>query len=184
MGGPGSGKTTVAREAARRLDLTHHELDGLWWEPGWSPVGSVLFLSRVREVLARGSWVLDGNYFDQVAGEVWPQADLVVWLDLSRRRCVGRAVIRTASRSVSRRELWNGNRESLRNLSPASVLRLVRRWPSYNARISVLLKELGVTTVLRLDSPQAVRAWLAGLGACPQASRAPSPRARNQGEDR
>jgi adenylate kinase family enzyme len=173
LGGPGSGKTTVAREAARRLKLVHYELDGLWWGPGWSPAGCGLFRSRVRHVLVQGSWVLDGNYFDEIAAEVWPQADLIVWLDLTRGRSVTRAVIRTASRVLGRKELWNGNRESLQNLTPYAILRLARRWPRYNARIGALLKELRLHSVVRLVNPEAVETWLRCLGTAPATQQGP-----------
>ena len=119
----------------------------------------------MRQVVAGGTWVLDGNYFDEISAEVWPAADAVIWLDLPRGRSVRHAVVRTVRRFVGRRVLWNGNRETVLNLAPASILRLLRRWPNYNARISALLEELPVgNVVLHLTSGEEIDAWLRGLG--------------------
>lgn len=85
VGGPGSGKTTLAQGIARRLGLPHTELDRLWWWPDWTPAEESAFTAQVASLVhATPAWVLDGNYFDQIARLVWPAADVVVWLDLPR----------------------------------------------------------------------------------------------------
>ena len=61
--------------------------------------------------------MIDGNYRTVVVdGPVWQRADTVVWLDLPRRIVMRQVVSRTFRRSILREELWNGNREPLRNL--------------------------------------------------------------------
>ena len=47
---------------------------------------------------------------------VWARIDTFVWLDYSRAVCEWRVIRRSVPRALLRRELWNGNRESLRNL--------------------------------------------------------------------
>ena len=111
VGPPGSGKTTVAAMLARRLGLSHVELDSLWWEPNWTEAGPELFQSRLRAVIAAESWVLDGNYFSVGARDVvWPRADTIVWLDHARWVTVPRVLRRTIVRGLRRTELWSGNR--------------------------------------------------------------------------
>lgn len=61
-------------------------------------------------------WVVDGNYSSLVQDLVWEAADTVVWLDLPRRVVMPALVKRTFVRMATRRELWNGNRESFSNL--------------------------------------------------------------------
>ena len=50
-------------------------------------------------------------------------------------------------------------------LSPRSVTRFVRRWPTYGLRIDEALRaeELTGKNVLRLEDDRAKKAWLASL---------------------
>jgi len=161
VGGPGAGKSTVAAALARRLDAPHVELDELWWDPGWTPVGRDELRSRLTERLGAERWVVDGNYFDEVADLAWPSADTIVWLDLPRRVAVRRAVLRSARRALRRSELWNGNRESLAVLSPVSIAGLARRWPTYSEEIALAIIQLDIAddVVTRLCGDAEVDRW-------------------------
>lgn len=88
VGGPGSGKSTVASTLAERIGAPHVELDELWWGPGRTPAGRLELHERVFERLAVDEWVVDGNYIDEIADVVWPAADAVVWLDSYSERLV------------------------------------------------------------------------------------------------
>ncbi|HEU4754084.1 MAG TPA: hypothetical protein VFU47_13320, partial [Armatimonadota bacterium] len=67
-------------------------------------------------------WVVDGNY-SVVRDLVWGRADTVVWLDYPFPVTFSRLLRRTTCRILSKEELWNGNRESLRTaLSRNSIL--------------------------------------------------------------
>jgi adenylate kinase family enzyme len=162
VGGPGSGKSSVAAQIARALGVTKVELDDLWWGPKWTPAGRDQLRSSVNEVLAAGHWVIEGNYFDEVADLVWPRADLIVWLDVPRRVGVRRALLRSVRRIVLAEPLWNGNRESLAVLSPRSIASLVRRWPKYSERIVEALADLEIPAerVVRLRSDAERERWL------------------------
>src|SRR5262245_35454146 len=140
VGGPGSGKTTLASRLAAALGVRHVELDSVWWGPNWTPAGEDSFSEALRELTAGDGWVLDGNYFDVgAAGVAWRAADTLVWLDLPRRLAVARTLRRAVARVVGRTELWSDNRQRADTLSPASVARLIRRWPSYSRRVGELL---------------------------------------------
>jgi adenylate kinase family enzyme len=115
-GDSGSGKTTVSRAIAARLDLPHIELDGLFHGPNWSTPPKEEFRCRVAETLGGlDGWVADGNYTGSLGSLVLERAELLIWLDLPLRVCLLRIWHRTWRRIRTREELWaSKNRETLR----------------------------------------------------------------------
>jgi adenylate kinase family enzyme len=111
-----SGKTTTSRRLAAILGVPVVELDALHHDPGWQEAPAEVFRPRVEEALAAApnGWVVDGNYFGKLGPYVLDHADTIVWLDVPYRTAVRRVLSRTFRRSLSREELWNGNRESFR----------------------------------------------------------------------
>jgi adenylate kinase family enzyme len=114
IGTSGSGKTTVARELARRLGLPHVELDALFHGPGWAETPADEFRRRVAAATDGSGWVVDGNYDSKLGDLVLARADTVVWLDVPLRVALSRVTRRTIGRIRTGEELWNGNRESWR----------------------------------------------------------------------
>jgi len=104
---------------AARLGAPYVELDSIYHQRDWTPLPSEEFVARVTEIASGDGWVIDGNY-GAVRPLVWARADTVVWVDPPRHLVMRRILWRTVSRGVMRRELWNGNRESLRNLLSAT----------------------------------------------------------------
>lgn len=156
VGSSCAGKTTLARELARRLDAPHTELDGLYWGPGWTALPNPEFRSRVRALTAEPRWVIDGNY-SRVRDVIWERATAVVWLDYPFPLVFRRAVTRTVRRVLTREEICGGNRERLRDIVdpdwiPWWVVRTFRR---RRAELGEWLarREYGHVRVIRLASP-------------------------------
>lgn len=150
------------------------ELDALWWAPGWTPVDLGTFHERVTAVVEGPAWIVEGYYVDEAAVPlVWPRAEVVVWLDLPRRLCQRRALRRSAWSVVRRTDLWGTNRQPASALSPASVVRFVRRWPTYPARIerAIAADPTVARKLVRLRTDAEVRAWLAGASGAPRTGR-------------
>jgi adenylate kinase family enzyme len=175
VGTTGSGKTTLARQLAQRLGVPHVELDALHWEPGWTEAPTAVFRQRVAEALKGNSWVVDGNYHT-VRDIVWSQANLLVWLDYRLAVLLWRLWRRTIVRHITRKELWNGNRESFRTtfLSRESIL--LWQLQSYRRRRreypqTFALPEYSHLRVVRLRSPGETRRWLEGSFVPPAFSR-------------
>jgi adenylate kinase family enzyme len=165
VGQSGSGKTTLARALAARLGVAHVELDAVFHGPGWQ--SSPTFVADVDAATTGPSWVADGNY-SAVRDLLWTRADTVVWLDLPRTATTRRALARTLRRVVLRTELWNGNREQLRNVLRGSH---PIRWSwqthrrhrgEYDARAKD--PRWQDVAIVRLRTPAEVRSWLARQG--------------------
>jgi len=164
VGTTGSGKTTLAREIARRLGIPHIELDALNWGPNWTEVPREVFRARVAAALEGEAWVVDGNY-SAVRDIVWPRADTVVWVDYPLWLILWRLLLRTFRRTFTREELWSGNRERFRDqfLSRDSLflwaLQTYRpRRRNYPRLFSQ--PEHAHLRAVRLRSPRETDAWL------------------------
>jgi len=178
VGTAGSGKTTLAHRLARQLGIPHVELDALYWDPNWTPAPPDLFRERAAKALKGEAWTTDGNY-SSVRDIVWKRADTVVWLDYPLPVVMGRVTWRTLRRSIRREELWNENRERLREalLSRDSIVLWAlrtyhRRKKEYPNLFS--LPEYAHLSVVRLRTPRAAREWLSAQGALP-GERQPTP---------
>ena len=118
IGGSCTGKTTVSRRLAATLGVPHVEIDALHHDPGWQEAPAELLQTRVRAALdsAPDGWVADGNYRSKIGSLVLERADTVVFLEPPFRVAFWRALRRTIVRTITREELWNGNREQIRHL--------------------------------------------------------------------
>ena len=171
MGNSGSGKTSLARRLASRLDLPHVELDALNHRAGWTEAPLDEFRADVARLLeehvsVQGGWVVDGNYRSRVADLVDP--DTYVWLDYPRSVVFPRVVRRTLGRVVLRRELWNGNREgwtSLLKLDPRQNI-LLWSWTqhhSYRSSYEDTSTADRRASWVRLRTPREAERWLSSI---------------------
>ena len=114
VGTSGSGKSTLARQLSAALRVPHIELDQLHWEPNWTPTPVERLRVKVRHAIAAAGegWIVCGHYRN-VADEIWPKADTIVWLDYPMSLVGRRVFLRTMRRWWRHEELWNGNRERL-----------------------------------------------------------------------
>jgi adenylate kinase family enzyme len=161
----GSGKTTLARELARRLGAPQVELDALFHKAGWEPSTDEEFAAKIRAALdaAGDTWVVDGNY-SRTRPITWSRATTLVFLDYPRGVATWRATRRTVGRLIARTELWNGNRERLRNVFDKGH----PIWWSWNQHpINRAGYEAGIADpayahldVVRLTSPRETERWL------------------------
>jgi adenylate kinase family enzyme len=160
----GNGKTTVARELARRLDVPFVEMDALVHGPGWVETPDDELRRRLEPILAGEGWVVDNAYRRKLGTLVFERADAVVWLDQPIRVWLPRLTRRTWRRLRGHEVIWNGNRESVKTAlwgrrslfmwAFRSHLRAQREWPEI----------LAPYRVVRLRTPKEVDAWLATFG--------------------
>ena len=161
-----SGKTTLSRALARRLNLPIIELDALFWGPNWTPVPADVFLARVADAAAADRWVMDGGY-SQTRDLTWSRADTVVWLDYPMRTVLCRWARRTLTRLRTREEFWpgTGNRERLSHILRRDSL-LWWILSTHRRRGRSTAAELAARPHLRqvlLRSPAEAERWLRSL---------------------
>ncbi len=112
VGTSGSGKTTVSRRIAEKLNVPHVEMDALFWKPNWTESTDDEFFPMLEDALSSNAWVLDGNY-DRTRPIKWKRVQTVVYLDLPFLVVLCRMVRRCLVRGLKREELWAGNTESI-----------------------------------------------------------------------
>ena len=170
VGVSGAGKTRLARMLAAALEVPHVELDSIYHQPGWQGLDDDEFRRRVSERLSGDGWVADGNY-STVRPIVLARADTAVWLDLPRWLVARRVISRTLRRTITREELWNGNREPLsgpfrldpeKNIILWSITKHGRYREQYGSRMAD--PELSHIHWIRLTSDREVDELLRSVG--------------------
>jgi adenylate kinase family enzyme len=156
----GAGKTTLARKIEARLGLPHHELDALHHGPGW--VKRPEFESDVDAFTAEPCWVTEEQYHPLLGDMLWQRADTLIWLDLPRSTVMWRVIRRSFRYAITRKLLWNGNRERFRDwISPGHPIRWA--WAQHGRRKRVVAERIAMhpkITVIRLSSAREARDWV------------------------
>ncbi|MFC0006188.1 AAA family ATPase [Micromonospora siamensis] len=173
VGSAGAGKSTLAREVARRLGLPLIHLDRHYWRAGWIPAADGDFRSEVAALAARPCWVMDGNYGGTLDLRL-PRADLLVLCDPPRLLCLARVLRRRwVHRATPRPDLPAGCPERI----DLQFLRYVWRYPARSRPriIAALAAAEPRPAFLRLRTRADIRAFLATLPAEPPPARRPRP---------
>ena len=157
----GSGKTTVGRELARRLDVPFVELDALVHGPNWTETPDDELRRLLEPVLAGDGWVIDGGYRGKLGDLVFDAADVIVWIDLPLHVWVPRLLRRTVRRLRGEEELWNGNRETIRGAFLQRDGLFPYAFRMHFSRRRRYPQELARYAVVRLRSQAEVDAFLA-----------------------
>jgi adenylate kinase family enzyme len=167
MGGSASGKTTVAGRLAETLAVPHVELDALNHDPGWQEAPVEVFRDRVLAACSGDGWVVDGNYRSKLGSLVLERADTVVFLDLAFWLVLRRGVRRTLVRTVTREELWNGNREQVRHMFSRYWIPwwIVQTHRHYAREIPQRIAAHPHLAVVHLRSPEEIEQWLQSIQA-------------------
>lgn len=172
VGNSGSGKTRLSQQIAVALGVSHFELDAIYHLADWTPIDPSAFADTLEELTSGDGWVIDGNYRTVVVeGPVWRRADTVVWIDLPRRAVMWQVIRRTLVRMIRRQELWNGNRESLRNLCSWDPEKSIIRWAwtqhaKYHERYCTASRSPAFAHInfVRLTSHDEIEKWLESIG--------------------
>jgi adenylate kinase family enzyme len=168
IGSSSSGKTTLAKNISKKLDIDHQEARLFFWEENWKESKLEVFRERVNNFTNNDKWITDGNFASSVSDIVWARADTIIWLDYSLSRTLIQFFLRSIRRSFSGEELWHGNRETLWNsiFRPKSLfLWIITNYKRNRKRFLLLIssKKYPHISFLHFKSPKETESFLSKL---------------------
>lgn len=87
VGCAGSGKTTLALELQKKLQLPLYHLDQYYWLPNWERVELATFKAKHNQLCDEEAWIIEGSYVKFLPYRV-QQADVIIYTDLPRYLCM------------------------------------------------------------------------------------------------
>ncbi len=113
VGPCGAGKSHLSLRLGAITGLPVFHIDRMFWKPGWVRRTGAELAERLRPVVARDAWIVDGNYSSTMPMR-FALADTVVFVDMPRRVYLGRVLRRMMlARWLERPDLAEGCRERL-----------------------------------------------------------------------
>ncbi len=116
IGGPGSGKTTLAKQLSEELQIPHYDLDDLQWDNS-AGYGTKRDPSErdalLAQLLSKDDWIIEGVYYAWCE-RCFAEADRIYLLEVPRRVYRRRIIRRFIRRKLG---LEPGKRETLKSLS-------------------------------------------------------------------
>lgn len=162
IGGPGSGKTTLAKRVAQQLTLPCYEMDQIGWENGFGAFrAEEVRLHEVQEIAQQDDWVAEG-WFSPWTDALAQRAEQIVWLDLPWRVARWRIISRHMRASLAGTNKHRGLRKLYQFLVYAK-----HYYTHEEGTRAQLAKELQpfMPRVVQCRRPAEVEAWFARLSA-------------------
>ena len=82
VGGSGNGKTTLANNLGKKLNIPTYHLDGFNYTNNWKKIDKQDRNKRIIEKVEEKQWIIDGTYRDTM-GKRFEKSDLIIFLDYS-----------------------------------------------------------------------------------------------------
>lgn len=141
FGYSGCGKSTLARQLGEILDIEPTHMDALHWLPNWVESSVEYKTERLKPILKRDRWIVDGNYRRVLWKERLDGADTIIFLDFNRFLCLYRVIKRRIMYSGKTRPdmgegckekidfefikwvLWDGRKKRRKNYEIVNFLR-------------------------------------------------------------
>jgi adenylate kinase family enzyme len=161
IGSGGSGKSTLARKLGEVLKIDVYHLDAILWKPGWVATPKNEQIAIQEKLINGDTWVIDGNYGGTMDIRL-QAADTIIFISLSRWICLYRVLKRSFQyRNKEREDMAEGCEERINYQFIKWVWEYpIEQKPKIMEQLIRLSKE---KTVIVLNSPKDVRAFLAGV---------------------
>lgn len=108
IGCPGSGKTTLSKILADKLELPLIHLDKIQWRGNWECIRGEEFDNILAEEIKKPHWIIDGNYSRTIPMRL-EQCDTVIYLDYPTYICLFSALKRVITNFGKVRDDMGGN---------------------------------------------------------------------------
>ena len=117
IGGPGSGKSFLARKFSEQYKIPHYDLDDIQWDnsaEGYGTKrGSQERDSLLAGILKKDDWIIEGVYYSWCT-QCFEDADRIILLEVPRYKYRFRIIRRYVRRKLN---LEKGKKETLKSLS-------------------------------------------------------------------
>lgn len=87
IGCAGSGKTTLAFQLQKKLNLPLYHLDEYYWKPGWERGDFEIFSNIHADLCKQEAWIMEGSYYKCFYQRA-QYADMIIFLDVPRYKCI------------------------------------------------------------------------------------------------
>lgn len=89
IGCAGSGKTTLALQLNKKLQLPLYHLDKYYWHSNWQRTPLEEFIQIHYDLCEQDQWIIEGSYHSTLFPRIF-HADVIIFLDLPRSVCFRR----------------------------------------------------------------------------------------------
>ncbi len=107
IGSPGSGKSTLSKKLAKKMNLPLVHLDKLFWKDDWVQCTREEFDNSLSEEIKNDRWIIDGNYGRTLSLRL-SYADTVIFFDYPKMLCIVRVIKRVIkNHGITRSDMGN-----------------------------------------------------------------------------
>ena len=158
IGCPGSGKSTFARALHEKTGLPLYHLDRMYWNADRTTVPREVFRERLKKVLQKDQWIIDGNYGSTMDLRM-DACDTVFFLDYPVEVCLSGVAAR---RGQARLDMpWV---EPVDGEPDEEFMALIRGFErNHRPQIMELLEKYGDKEIIVFRSREEAEAYLAPI---------------------
>ncbi|MBV9617104.1 MAG: hypothetical protein JO031_16750 [Ktedonobacteraceae bacterium] len=157
IGSPGAGKTTLATELGKTLNIKVFHLDRLLWKRGWIRKCKDTRIDILYKIVPERQWIIEGTYLSSSKPRL-EEADTIIFLDMPPWLCLLRIIRRhRKNRGMPRRDL---PMDSADKLTLSRMLKVLTFALAERERLQRVLNKYESERVVRLCSHKAVKNFL------------------------
>lgn len=93
IGSPGAGKTTLAIQLGKILEIPVFHLDRFFWQPCWIGEPGDVRKEKLEKLIQQEQWIIEGTYLRSSEPRL-RAADTIIFLDMSTWLCLRRVIYR------------------------------------------------------------------------------------------